>query len=111
MNLEESQENVRTFLLSMQLDSLMSDGELYTFHTGSLRISSLGAYSFFGFLQNGLFEGAYASNLDWLTKESPSKGFYEYCCENSFEKHREACFGGKNCTFFAKKLITHSFKY
>ena len=29
-------------------------------------------------------------------------------CENSFEKHREECFGGKKCTFFAKKLITHS---
>ena len=51
---------------------------------------------------------AQASNLDWLTKESPSKGVYQQRCENSFEKHREASFGGKNCTFFAKKLITHS---
>ena len=25
--------------------------------------------------------------------------------------HREACFGGNNCTFFAKKLITQSFEY
>ena len=25
--------------------------------------------------------------------------------------HREACFGDKNCTFFAKKLITNSFEY
>ena len=42
-------------------------------------------------------QSAKASNLDWLAKESPS---------NSFEKHPEACFGGKNCAFFAKKLIT-----
>ena len=53
---------------------------------------------------------AQASNLDWLAKESPSKDSYQKCCENSFEKHREARYGGKNCTFFAKKLITHSFE-
>ena len=26
------------------------------------------------------------SHLDWLTKESPSKGSCQSCCKNSFEK-------------------------
>ena len=31
-------------------------------------------------------QSAYASNLDRHTKESPSKGSCQQCCENSFEK-------------------------
>ena len=30
-----------------------------------------------------------------FTIESPSKDSYQYCCENSFEEHRKACFSGK----------------
>ena len=38
-----------------------------------------------------------------VTKELPSKGSCQLFCENSFEKHPEACFDGKKCTFFAKE--------